>query len=141
MAKQRVRSALRIRSFTSMDSINHRMKFQWRLAEYCFHCTTPFYIRDLNICRFWYPKGLLEPIPLIPRDNLPANQCHAFLGVLIKDAENPDIYMKSLHFKTLDGIFYRARTNHLKICMETQKTLNSQSSLEGKKWSWRNQNP
>ena len=24
-----------------------------------------------------------------------------------------------------------------KICMETQKTPNSQSSLEGKKWSWR----
>ena len=25
--------------------------------------------------------------------------------------------------------------------METQKTPNSQSSLEGKKWSWRNQTP
>ena len=25
--------------------------------------------------------------------------------------------------------------------METEKTLNSQSSLEGKKWSWRNQAP
>ena len=34
-----------------------------------------------------------------------------------------------------------ARTNHLKICMETQKTPNSQSSLEAKKWSWRNQTP
>ena len=30
---------------------------------------------------------------------------------------------------------------NLKICMETQKTLNSQSSLEGKKRSWRNQTP
>ena len=37
--------------------------------------------------------------------------------------------------------FYGARTNHLKICMETQKTPNSQSSLEGKKRSWRNQTP
>ena len=27
------------------------------------------------------------------------------------------------------------------VCMETQKTPNSQSSLEGKKWSWRNQAP
>ena len=27
------------------------------------------------------------------------------------------------------------------ICMETQKTRNSQSSLEGKKRSWRNQTP
>ena len=32
-----------------------------------------------------------------------------------------------------NGIFYRTRTKNLKICMETQKTPNSQSSLEGKK--------
>ena len=37
--------------------------------------------------------------------------------------------------------FYGTRTNPLKICMETQKTVNSQSSLEGEKWSWRNQAP
>ena len=30
---------------------------------------------------------------------------------------------------------------NLNICMETQKTLNSQSSLEGEKRSWRNQTP
>ena len=30
---------------------------------------------------------------------------------------------------------------NLKVCMETQKTPNSQSSLEGKMWSWRNQTP
>ena len=38
-------------------------------------------------------------------------------------------------------VFYRTRTKNLKICMETQKTPNSQSSLEGKKQSWRNQTP
>ena len=27
------------------------------------------------------------------------------------------------------------------ICMETQKTLNSQSNLEKEKWSWRNHVP
>ena len=37
--------------------------------------------------------------------------------------------------------FYRTTTKTLKICMETQKTLKSQSSLEGKKRSWRNQTP
>ena len=30
---------------------------------------------------------------------------------------------------------------NLKICMETQKTLNSQSNLEKEKWSWRNHAP
>ena len=33
-------------------------------------------------------------------------------------------------YEITNGIFYGTRTNHLKICMETQKTLNSQSSLE-----------
>ena len=37
--------------------------------------------------------------------------------------------------------FYRTRTKNLKICMETQRTPNSQSSLEEEKWSWRNQTP
>ena len=44
-------------------------------------------------------------------------------------------------YQITNGIFYRTRTKNLKICMETQKTPNSQSSLEGKKWSWRNQTP
>ena len=39
------------------------------------------------------------------------------------------------------AFFYRTRKKNLKICMETQKTPSSQSSLEGKKRSWRNQTP
>ena len=35
--------------------------------------------------------------------------------------------------------FYRGRTKTFTIHMETQKTLNSQSSLEKEEWSWRNQ--
>ena len=44
-------------------------------------------------------------------------------------------------YQITNGIFYRSRTKNLKICMETKKTPNSQSSLEGKKQSWRNQTP
>ena len=44
-------------------------------------------------------------------------------------------------YQITSGIFYTTRTKYLKICMETQKTSNSQSSLEGKKRSWRNQTP
>ena len=44
-------------------------------------------------------------------------------------------------YQITNVIFYRSRTKYLKICMETQKTPNSQSNLEGKKWSWRNQAP
>ena len=37
------------------------------------------------------------------------------------------------------GIFHRTRTNNFTICMEIQKTLNSQSNLEKKESKWRNQ--
>ena len=35
--------------------------------------------------------------------------------------------------------FHRARTNNFTICMEIQKTSNSQSNLEKEEWNWRNQ--
>ena len=39
------------------------------------------------------------------------------------------------------GIFHITRTKNLKICMETQKTPNSQSKHGKEKWSWQNQAP
>ena len=43
-------------------------------------------------------------------------------------------------YQIINGIFHRTRTKNFTIHMETQKTLNSQSSLEKKEeWSWRNQ--
>ena len=45
--------------------------------------------------------------------------------------------MQSL--SSYNGIFHRARTNNFTICMEIQKTSNSQRNLEKEKWNWRNQ--
>ena len=42
-------------------------------------------------------------------------------------------------YQATSGIFHRNRTNNFKICMEIQKTLNSQSNLEKEEWNWRNQ--
>ena len=39
------------------------------------------------------------------------------------------------------AFFTELEQKNLNICMETQKTLNSQSSLKKKKQSWRNQTP
>ena len=39
------------------------------------------------------------------------------------------------------AFFTELEQKSLKICMETQKTPNSQRNLEGKNWSWRNQTP
>ena len=38
-----------------------------------------------------------------------------------------------------NDIFLRMRTENFTIHMETEKTLNSQSSLEKEEWNWRNQ--
>ena len=37
--------------------------------------------------------------------------------------------------------FHRTRKKIFTICVETQKTPNSQSNLENEKWSWGNQAP
>ena len=44
-------------------------------------------------------------------------------------------------YQTTNGILHRIRTKNFTIRMETQKTLNSQSTLEKGKRSWRNQPP
>ena len=42
-------------------------------------------------------------------------------------------------YQMTKGIFHRTITKIFTIHMETQKILNSQSSLEKEEWSWRNQ--
>ena len=43
-------------------------------------------------------------------------------------------------YQTANGISHsRTRTSIFIICMETQKTLNSQRNFEKEKWCWRNQ--
>ena len=39
------------------------------------------------------------------------------------------------------AFFFRCTIKNIKICMETQKSQNSQSHLEKEKQSWRNQTP
>ena len=45
----------------------------------------------------------------------------------------------AIPIKITNGIFQRTRTNNFTICMEIQKTSNSQSNLEKEEWNWRNQ--
>ena len=44
-----------------------------------------------------------------------------------------------IQYQATNGIFHRTRTNNFKICMEIQKTSNSQSNLEKEEWNWKNQ--
>ena len=66
-----------------------------------------------------------------------------FLGRKKQYCENDYITKHNLQiqwdpYQNTNGIFHRTRTKNFIIHMETQKTPNSQSSLE-KEWSWRNQ--
>ena len=50
------------------------------------------------------------------------------------------IYRFSAIFIKLPRVFFqRIRTNNFTICMEIQKTSNSQSNLEKEEWNWKNQ--
>ena len=40
-------------------------------------------------------------------------------------------------YQIINDIFHRTRTKNFTIHMETQKTPNSQSSLEKEEWKWR----
>ena len=44
-------------------------------------------------------------------------------------------------YQITNGIFHRIKTKNFTVHMETQKTRNSQNSLEKEEWSWRNQSP
>ncbi len=44
-------------------------------------------------------------------------------------------------YQATSDIFHRTRTNNFKICMEIQKTLSRQSTLEKEEWNRGNQPP
>ena len=51
------------------------------------------------------------------------------------------IYRVNASLSNYQWHFHRTRTKNFTICMETQKTPNSQSNLEKEKRNWRNQAP
>ena len=51
------------------------------------------------------------------------------------------LQIQCIPYQTTNGIFHRTRTKNFTICMETQKTQNSQSNLEKEKRSRRNEAP
>ena len=56
-----------------------------------------------------------------------------------EDPTQSNLQIQCNPFQATKGIFHRSRTNNFTICMELQKTLNSQSNLEKEEWNWKNQ--
>ena len=50
-----------------------------------------------------------------------------------------NLWIQCNPYQVTNGIFQRTGINNFKICMEIQKTFNSQSNLEKEEWNWRNQ--
>ena len=49
------------------------------------------------------------------------------------------LYIQCNPYQATNSIVHRTRTNKFTICMETQKTSNSESNPEREEWNWRNQ--
>ena len=69
---------------------------------------------------------------------------HVFMDWKNQYSENEYITQSNLKiqcnlYQATNSIFHRTGTNNFKICMEIQKTSNSQSNLEKEEWNWRNQ--
>ena len=67
-----------------------------------------------------------------------------FLGRKNQYCENDYTFTCNLQiqcnpYQITNGIFHRTRTKNFTINVETQNTLNSQSSLEKEEWKWSNQ--
>ena len=67
-----------------------------------------------------------------------------FLGRKNQYCENDYIAKFNLQiqcnpYQITNGIFHITRTKNFTVHTETQRTLNSQSSLEKEEWSWRNE--
>ena len=50
-----------------------------------------------------------------------------------------NLYIQCNPYQATKCILQKTRTNNFTICMEIQKTSNSQSDLEKEEWNWRNQ--
>ena len=50
-----------------------------------------------------------------------------------------NLYIQCNPYQATISIFHGTRINNFTICMEIQKTSNSQSNLEKEEWNWRNQ--
>ena len=71
--------------------------------------------------------------------NIPCSWVRRINIVNIEYTTQSSLWIQCNPYQARNGIFHRTRTNNFTVCMEIQKTSNSQSNLEKEEWNWRNQ--
>ena len=70
------------------------------------------------------------------RKDMPCSWTGRIVKNIVKNATTQgNLQTQCNLYQITNGIFHRTRTKDFKICLETQKTLNSQSLPEKEKWS------
>ena len=57
------------------------------------------------------------------------------MSLVIHRMQIKNIMIQCNPYQATNGTFHRARTNNFTVCMEIQKTSNSQSNLEKEEWT------
>ena len=60
------------------------------------------------------------------------------INIVNKYTTQSNLQIQCNPYQATNSIFHRARTNNFTICVEIQKTSNSQSNLEKEEWNWWN---
>ena len=71
--------------------------------------------------------------------NIPCSWIGRINIVKMRQSTHSNLQIQCNPYQATNGIFHRTRTKNFTICMEIQKTSNSQSNLEKEEWNWRNQ--
>ena len=116
-----------------MSALGNQSKSRGSIGEGEVHSNQGSKKVFLEEVRFWLEikRSVLVPCWLEATSKIPSSLNFTQSNLQIRC--NPN--------QITNGILHRTRTKNFTICMEAQKTPNSQGNLEKEKWSWRNQAP
>ena len=112
-----------------------------RVDSACF--SSPYIKISMALAQGWHANLWSIPYFLNQKWHKQMEKYTMFVDWKNQYSENEYITQSNLQteynpYQATNGIFHRTRINNFTICMEIQKTSNSQSNLKKEEWNWKN---